>query len=107
MGFTYRQGFRVLGLSYILINKNVILILDVLGRDDLAATSAGNKDDPMNMVRHDDKGTWCLHREMNRNLLPPSLNDLTIFIQVHFFIHDFAEHTMAILRHNCDVICAF
>ena len=61
----------------------------------------------MNVIWQDDKYTQFHIWEMNRDFVPPFLNDLSIFIEIHFPVNDFSKQAFPSLYHNRDVIRAF
>jgi len=54
----------------------------------------------MNVVWHDDKRDGFNIWKMVRNFIPPFLNDLPIFIQLHLPIHNFPKQTFSLVGNN-------
>lgn len=82
----------------------VIIIWLVMGRDHLAPTFFGHKNNSMNVIWHNDERA-CFHIwKMVGNIVPPFLNDFAVIAQIHFCVDNLSKQTFAPLRHNCDII---
>src|SRR3990172_2975105 len=66
----------------------------------------GDDDYAVDMIRHDDECIGVHGGEMARDVLPPSKDAFTIFIQANLATHDFPEQARPIVRTDANEICS-
>lgn len=64
----------------------------------------GQKNDPVDMIRHHDECIYIEAGIMSGQFLPHRFDHPPDFVQRHFAIHDFPKETFSILRADGDKI---